>query len=566
MAVTQEEFIGLIAQVDTLRSTLNALAPGTGEWKAQVESLLNQHEVKLAAQGEEALKGLRQLQEAAAIEITGFKQRLTEADERAARGGGKGKGDEWGKAKDWEPKEWDGKEDGWKKWKEEVEDYVDEMVPGLAAVLEHVSKKKAEIKEKDLNEHSERWYLRGKLFKLLKRKTANVSEANKIVKCAEEKNGWDAWRMLALRYEAQSGVRRANELRELMQLMNKRCKNTAETQLIVVEIDRRKMIISECGGDPPDDDITTSVLLMSMDGATRSHVSGKMDMEDMEYSALRQTVMAYCTLQANTSRTGSSQAVPMDIGSIASVADSVAPSSNVDQPDWSYDEQGWPVDESGNHFDGYYDEQLNFVANGTKGNKGKGKGCFNCREQRHFAWECPKKGKGKGGWQQQGKADGKGNKGKGKGCFNCGEGGHFARECPKKGKGKGNFHAQGKGGWQGGWNPQIKMLCSLTTREPEEEEEEDFEKPMPSRTFKAGTPAKVVVSPRAAIVADSRFRHLQSIDEGEALEEVIVEKEEPEQDNSTKRTRRRRREEAKAKDRKNYEEESRKRLRWTMTA
>ena len=57
MAVTQEEFIGLIAQVDTLRSTLNALAPGTGEWKAQVESLLNQHEVKLAAQGEEALKG-----------------------------------------------------------------------------------------------------------------------------------------------------------------------------------------------------------------------------------------------------------------------------------------------------------------------------------------------------------------------------------------------------------------------------------------------------------------------------------------------------------------------------
>ena len=91
------------------------------------------------------------------------------------------------------------------------------------------------------------------------------------------------------------------------------------------------------------------------------------------------------------------------------------------------------------------------------------------------------------------------------------------------------------------------MLCSLKTREPEEE---DFEKPRPSRTFKAGTPAKVVVSPRAATVADSRFRHLQSIDEGEALEEVIVEKEEPEQDNSTKRTRRRRREEAKAKERK----------------
>ena len=165
----------------------------------------------------------------------------------------------------------------------------------------------------------------------------------------------------------------ANELRELMQLMNKRCKNTGETSLIVLEIDRRKMLIAEVGVSPPGDDVTTSVLLAAMDPSTRSHVSSKLNMEELTYPPLRQAVMAHCTLQSNNSR--SSGPVAMDIGSIGSVADETGapPQGNLSQePEWSYDEFGWPVDEQGWQVEGYFD-QLNFVATGNKGGKGKGK-------------------------------------------------------------------------------------------------------------------------------------------------------------------------------------------------
>ena len=65
------------------------------------------------------------------------------------------------------------------------------------------------------------------------------------------------------------------ELSELTQLQNKRCKNAAETSLIVLEIDRRTS-----------DDLLTSVLWMAMDPGTRSRVSGKIDVEEADYNLL----------------------------------------------------------------------------------------------------------------------------------------------------------------------------------------------------------------------------------------------------------------------------------------
>ena len=67
------------------------------------------------------------------------------------------------------------------------------------------------------------------------------------------------------------------ELAELKQLQDKRCKNVAETSLIVLEINRRTMLLAEAGGSPPSDDLLTSVLWMAMNPGTRSHVSGKID-------------------------------------------------------------------------------------------------------------------------------------------------------------------------------------------------------------------------------------------------------------------------------------------------
>ena len=78
------------------------------------------------------------------------------------------------------------------------------------------------------------WGSRLKVFKLLKRKTLATSEANKLVKCGERQNGWESWRLLNLRYEPQSGIRKAHEFRQLMQLMNKACTTPVDTVQLIM--------------------------------------------------------------------------------------------------------------------------------------------------------------------------------------------------------------------------------------------------------------------------------------------------------------------------------------------
>ena len=99
-------------------------------------------------------------------------------------------------------------------------------------------------------------------------------------------------------------MKRLKELGELTMLQNKRCKNTAETAMIVLEIDRRKRIIAMVGGKPPDEDVCISILWLSMDPTTRAHVTGKVDMESVAFSELRQIVQSYTNLIGSTTNSG----------------------------------------------------------------------------------------------------------------------------------------------------------------------------------------------------------------------------------------------------------------------
>ena len=66
-----------------------------------------------------------------------------------------------------------------------------------------------------------------------------------------------------------------------------------------------------------------------MDPVTRAHVTGKVDMDVVGFMELRQVVQSFCNLIASTGKGG---AVPMDIGSIASVAaGSVHPDGTVSE-------------------------------------------------------------------------------------------------------------------------------------------------------------------------------------------------------------------------------------------
>ena len=128
------------------------------------------------------------------------------------------------------------------------------------------------------------------------------------------------------------------------------------------------------GGKPPDEDVCISILWLSMDPATRAHVTGKVDMENVGLVELRQIVQSYTNLINSTTSSGKGGgAVAMDVGSIASVGGSVLPdgtsqdddASNHQSPTpWTCDESGWPLDEEGWPVGGHFVEQngqINFV-------------------------------------------------------------------------------------------------------------------------------------------------------------------------------------------------------------
>ena len=140
-----------------------------------------------------------------------------------------------------------------------------------------------------------------------------------------------------------------------MALQNKRCKNAAETFLILFEIDRRQKLIAEIGGAPVEDEMLVNVLWMAMDPSTRSHVALKVgDNPEIPFPEMKEAIMRQTTLVGATSGAAVNRTVAMDIGSIASVTDTAQnpDGGEAPVPDWPTDESGWPIDEEGNHIDG----------------------------------------------------------------------------------------------------------------------------------------------------------------------------------------------------------------------
>ena len=102
------------------------------------------------------------------------------------------------------------------------------------------------------------WGYRLDIFALLKTKTVPLSGARNIAMCIDRDNGYEAWRTSTLRFEPQVGIRSMEKVSELTQLQNKRCKHAAETVLILLEVDRRKRLIDEIGGQEPSNDTLVS--------------------------------------------------------------------------------------------------------------------------------------------------------------------------------------------------------------------------------------------------------------------------------------------------------------------
>ena len=105
-------------------------------------------------------------------------------------------------------------------------DYADAAHPGIKNQLEYSLNPREEVTQfvlegNPLGSKEDMWNLRDEMHKVLKRKTEATSEARKIVECVEHNNGYEAWRLIGVRYEAQGCLRRMRDPTALTQLMQK---------------------------------------------------------------------------------------------------------------------------------------------------------------------------------------------------------------------------------------------------------------------------------------------------------------------------------------------------------
>ena len=117
------------------------------------------------------------------------------------------------------------KEDGWRKWKSDVEDYVEEVFEGILGWIEKAKDADEQItrewfENKEVGVGS-RWWRRGDmLHRYLK--VYEGTEARRIVLGVSTKNGWEAWRKLNQHYEPHLGHREGQVLNHFTAMINKR--------------------------------------------------------------------------------------------------------------------------------------------------------------------------------------------------------------------------------------------------------------------------------------------------------------------------------------------------------
>ena len=200
------------------------------------------HEIVEGAKVEFAAQrmNLQTLYEATTKELEAVKDRLEEAERKDSH---KGKG-QFLSAKHMIPKTLE-KQDEWKQWKSEVEDYCEVVMQGTKEVLEEVRNKKDAIEERDLR--GTWWKIRSDIWRLLKRFTSG--EARRIITSVNKDNGFEAWRRLHQQYEQGSAMKEAVARSQFTGMVNKKAKTPKETRTLMVELEDKAKKIEEITGE-----------------------------------------------------------------------------------------------------------------------------------------------------------------------------------------------------------------------------------------------------------------------------------------------------------------------------
>ena len=157
----------------------------------------------------------------------------------------------------------------WKDWREEVEDYTDEVYEGMAEELKRVRGTNREIERGML---SEKWWgKRQKLWTLLKKFTEG--EAKRIITNEKDRNGWEAWRRLNKHVEPNVAVKEAQVLGDFSKMIESRAQNPAQTKAKLVELEEKARRIEDILGESVDSKHKASVIMGVLDMDTLRAVS-----------------------------------------------------------------------------------------------------------------------------------------------------------------------------------------------------------------------------------------------------------------------------------------------------
>ena len=228
--------------------------------KLVMQEIVEGPKVEFAAQG----MNLHTLYETTTKELEAMKDRLYEVER-------KGSQDSKGKflaAKHMLPRTLDKQED-WKQWKGEVEDYCEVVMDGTKEVFEEMRNKKHPIEEADVK--AKWWNVRGDIWRLLKRFTSG--EARRIITSVNKDNGFEAWRRLHQQYEQGSAMKEAVARSQFTGMVNKRAKTPKETRALMVELEDKAKKMEEMTGETIEE------------GHYKSVIAGMIDLETLKQTA-----------------------------------------------------------------------------------------------------------------------------------------------------------------------------------------------------------------------------------------------------------------------------------------
>ena len=331
------------------------------------------------------------------------------------------------------------KEDDWRRWKSDVEDYAEETFDGMKDFLEQVRCEDNPIDEQWFEQKgfAKHWWKKGEmLHRFLKRYTG--TEARRVVMGAMENNGWEAWRRLSQQYEPATVTREAQVFARYTSMVNKRARNPRETKGLMVELGERARRVEEITGRPVEERHAMSVIAGILDPETQKYTAQYQGLKS-SVDQLKRKVMEFVNLVTQSTD-------PMDLGRVQQHQD-----MSRCQGEECY--EGEQEEE-----DGYLD------ALNTQ--------CHKCGGYGHYSRECATKEsvkgrerghkgdrKGKGAQKGKGKDKGKGKgnigkKGPQEGCWTCG-GAHYQSDCPQAAHPKGSSKG-GKG--------EVRQLSLLVNR------------------------------------------------------------------------------------------------------